>query len=133
MRVLVRYFFRGLRVVLTPVMLISETLSTPKRMQRPPAEQAKVDAACKNLALYQFRACPFCIKVRKEMARLNLNIEVRDAQLVAEHREALQSGGGRVKVPCLRIEHDGGDTEWMYESDDIITWLRKQFDPEVTA
>ncbi|MGX5913734.1 glutaredoxin family protein [Aliidiomarina sp. Khilg15.8] len=133
MRVLVRYFFRGLRVVLTPVMLISETLSTPKRMQRPQGEQAKVDAACKDLALYQFRACPFCIKVRKEMARLNLNIDVRDAQLVAEHREALQAGGGRVKVPCLRIEHDNGETEWMYESDDIIAWLRKKFDPAVTA
>lgn len=127
MRILIRYFFRGLRLVLAPVMLISEKLSTPKSVERTPEEQTKVDQACQNLALYQFRTCPFCIKVRKEIARLGLNIELRDAQLDPAHKKALLEGGGKVKVPCLKITHDDGREEWMYESDTINAWLHQQF------
>ncbi|SDN86891.1 glutaredoxin family protein [Vreelandella arcis] len=127
MRILIRYFFRGLRVVLTPIMLVSEKLSTPQAVKRTPDEQAGVDDACKDLALYQFRSCPFCIKVRKEMARLGLSIEKRDAQLDPEHKKALQEGGGRVKVPCLKIRHADGREEWMYESDTINAWLHQRF------
>lgn len=127
MRVLIRYFFRGLRVVLAPVMIVSEKLSTPKAtIERSAEEQARVDEACKNLALYQFRTCPFCIKVRKEMARLGLNIELRDTQRDPEHRQTLAENGGRVKVPCLRIAHDDY-VEWLYESSDINDWLNKKF------
>ena len=75
MRVIIRYFFRTLRLVLTPFMLLSEKLSTPESVTRSAEEQARADEASKNLALYQFKACPFCIKVRKEIARLGLNIE----------------------------------------------------------
>ncbi|SEM08434.1 glutaredoxin family protein [Halomonas daqiaonensis] len=127
MRILIRTFFRGLRLVLAPVMLVSEKLSTPQAIERSAEEQARVDEACRNLALYQFRTCPFCIKVRKEIARLGLNIERRDAQLDPEHRRELAEGGGRVKVPCLKIVHDDGTTEWLYESDDINAWLHRRF------
>ena len=129
MRLIIRYFFRALRLVLTPFMLISEKLSTPKSVERSPEEQDRVDSACENLALYQFSACPFCIRVRKEMARLGLNIETRDAQHNANHREALAAGGGRVKVPCLLIREDSGNEQWLYESDDIKTWLQQRFEP----
>lgn len=127
MRILIRYFFRGLRLVLAPVMLIAEKLSTPKSVERTPEAQAEVDQACQNLALYQFRTCPFCIKVRKEIARLGLNIERRDAQLDPAHKQALLEGGGKVKVPCLNITHEDGREEWMYESDTINAWLHKRF------
>lgn len=127
MRILIRYFFRGVRLVLAPVMLISEKLSTPKSVERPPDEQAAVDQACQSLALYQFRTCPFCIKVRKEIARLGLNIETRDAQLDPAHKQALQEGGGKVKVPCLKISHEDGRQEWLYESDAINHWLHQRF------
>ena len=127
MRMLIRYFFRGVRLVLAPFMLISEKLSTPTSVERSPEEQAKIDETCQRLALYQFRTCPFCIKVRKEIARLGLNIELRDAQLDPAHKQALLEGGGKVKVPCLKIVHDDGREEWMYESDTINAWLHKQF------
>ncbi|MDI5920057.1 glutaredoxin [Halomonas sp. LR5S13] len=127
MRILIRTFFRGLRLVLAPVMLVSEKLSTPQAVERSPEAQARVDEACRNLALYQFRTCPFCIKVRKEIARLGLQIELRDAQLDPDHRRALAEGGGRVKVPCLKIAHDDGPDEWLYESDDINAWLHRRF------
>lgn len=127
MRPLIRLFFRGLRQVLAPVVLISEKLSTPKAVERSPEAQAEVDRACEGLALYQFRTCPFCVKVRKEIARLGLPIEVRDAQLDPDHRRELAEGGGRVKVPCLRIAQDDGEVEWLYESDDINAWLQRRF------
>lgn len=124
---LIRYFFRGVRLVLSPVMLVAEKLSTPRSVERSAEEQAQVDEQCRQLALYQFRACPFCIKVRKEMARLGLKIEIRDAQLDPDHRRALEQGGGKVKVPCLRISHEDGRDEWLYESDDINAWLHRRF------
>lgn len=128
MRTVIRYFFRGLRVALAPVMIMSEKLSTPQSVERSPEEQARIDETCQRLALYQFRTCPFCIKVRKEIARLGLNIELRDTQRDPEHKQALLEGGGKAKVPCLKILHDDGREEWMYESDTINAWLHKQFD-----
>lgn len=129
MRILVRYFFRFVRLVLTPFMLLSEKLSTPKSVSRAAEEQARVDEASKQLALYQFSACPFCIKVRKEIARLGLNIETRNAQHDAQHRAALEAGGGQVKVPCLRIQQEDGSDRWLYESDEIKSWLQERFEP----
>jgi glutaredoxin len=125
MRILIRYFFRALRLVLTPIVLIAEKLSTPSAIARSAEDQARVDAICKTLALYQFKACPFCIRVRKEIARLGLNIELRDAQHVEVHRNALNAGGGAIKVPCLLIGADGENQEWLYESNDIIVWLNR--------
>lgn len=128
MRIIIRTFFRGLRLLLAPVVIIAEKLSTPQSVERTPEEQAEVDRACESLALYQFRTCPFCVKVRKEIARLGLKkIEIRDAQLDPEHRKALAEGGGRIKVPCLKITQEDGSEEWLYESDAINAWLHKRF------
>ena len=128
MRPIIRGFFRLLRLVLTPFMLISEKLSTPKaEVSRTPEQQAAVDKKTGKLALYQFKACPFCVKVRKEMARLGLDIELRDAQHNQQHREALKNGGGKVKTPCLLITDDEGNEQWMYESEDIKAWLNQKF------
>lgn len=134
MRLFIRLFFRLIRLILTPFMLITEWLTTPKAISRSPEQQANVNTACQQLALYQFKACPFCIKVRKEMARLGLNIEKRDAQHNPQHRNALQNQGGKVKVPCLLITESSADTpshqRWLYESTEIISYLRQRFEHE---
>jgi len=130
MRVVIRLCFRLVRLILTPFMLLAEWLTTPKAIHRSEAQQTQVDNACKQLALYQFKACPFCIKVRKEMARLGLNIEKRDAQHNAGFRNELQQQGGKVTVPCLQITPDNGETgqvQWLYESKDIIAYLQQRF------
>lgn len=129
MRIIIRYFFRTLRLILTPFMLLSEKLSTPKSVTRNAEDQALADEASKHLALYQFSACPFCIKVRKEIARLGLNIETRNAQHDPQHRAALEAGGGRIKVPCLKIHQDDGSERWLYESAEINAWLQERFEP----
>ena len=131
MRLIIRYFFRFVRLVLTPVILLMEKLTTPKALSRSADDQAVVDRSCENLALYQFQACPFCVKVRKEIARLGLNIELRDARNNAEQRAELEHGGGHIKVPCLRVTQSDGQQQWIYESGDINQWLRERFDPAV--
>jgi glutaredoxin len=127
MKTVIRTFFRTLRVVLGPVMLLKERLTQPTGVQRAPAAQAVVDQQCQSLALYQFSTCPFCIKVRQEMRRLSLPIEKRDAQHHAANRDALLQGSGASKVPCLQITEANGQTRWLQDSSEIVAYLRKRF------
>ena len=127
MKPLIRAFFRTLRIVLGPVMLLKERLTQPAGVQRAPAEQAKVDQQCQSLALYQFSTCPFCIKVRQEMRRLSLPIEKRDAQHNSANREQLLQGSGTAQVPCLSITDADGQTRWLKDSGAIVTYLRERF------
>jgi glutaredoxin len=127
MKVLVRLFFKTLRIVLGPFMLLWEWLTRPRGMARSADVQAEVDRQCRDLVLYEFRTCPFCIKVRQEMRRLSLAIERRDAQQEGPHRAALVAGGGRAMVPCLKIAEANGETRWLYESGAIIAYLRTRF------
>ena len=127
MKTVIRAFFRTLRVVLGPVMLLKERLTQPAGVQRAPAAQAVVDQQCQSLALYQFSTCPFCIKVRQEMRRLSLPIEKRDAQHHAANRDALLQGSGASKVPCLQITEANGQTRWLQDSSEIVAYLRKRF------
>ena len=127
MKAVVRMFFKALRLILGPFMLLWERLSRPSGIVRAPAAQAAVDAQCRDLVLYEFRTCPFCIKVRQEMHRLALPIERRDAQHPGPYRDELVAGGGRAMVPCLRSVDAHGKVEWLYESGAIIEYLRGRF------
>lgn len=127
MKWFLKIFFKTLRIVSGPFILFFEILATPKGIVRQPEEQQRVDQQCRNLVLYQFNTCPFCIKVRREIRRLSLNIELRDAQKDPQNREALLQGGGQIVVPCLKITDGQGNSQWMYESSDIIKYLHKRF------
>jgi glutaredoxin len=127
MKTVIRAFFRTLRIVLGPVMLLKERLTQPVGVQRSTAEQAAVDHQCQSLALYQFSTCPFCIKVRQEMRRLSLPIEKRDAQHHAANRDALLQASGATKVPCLKITEANGQARWLQDSDAIVAYLRERF------
>ncbi|OHV10586.1 glutaredoxin family protein [Kushneria phosphatilytica] len=129
MGIVARTFFRGVRRALGPVMIANERLTRPQPVARGIEAQAEVDQACQSLALYQYRTCPFCIRVRKEMHRLALPIELRDIRQHERDRQALEAGGGRVKVPCLRIADETGEDEWMYESEEIKRYLQQRFEP----
>ncbi|BBP00639.1 glutaredoxin family protein [Sulfuriferula nivalis] len=127
MKFFFRIFFKTLRLVLTPFMLLWEKMTTPKGVVRQPEVQQRIDQQCKNMAIYQFKTCPFCIKVRRELARLSLSIPLLDAQHDSQNKEALLQGGGRVQVPCLRIMDEQGKTVWIYESSEIIKYLHEHF------
>ena len=127
MKIFIRYFFKTLRIVLGPLMLLKEALTKPKGIVRTAAAQAEVDAQCRALSLYQFKTCPFCIKTRQEMARLSLNIQRLDAQPEGADRQALLAGSGKTAVPCLRIVDAAGQSQWMTDSVKIIAYLRRRF------
>ncbi len=129
MKFAVRLFFRTLRFVLIPFMLLWERLTTPKGIVRPMQDQPRVDEQTRNLVLYQFKTCPFCIKVRREIRRLSLNIELRDAQHDEQNRTALLQGGGVLQVPCLKISDAQGNSRWLYESAAINAYLHEHFAP----
>lgn len=77
----------------------------------------------KSLSLYHYDACPYCAMTRKAIQKLELNIEHRNIQQQTQHRNDLIQGGGKKQVPCLRIEHASGETQWLYESNDIINFI----------
>ncbi|WP_404973964.1 glutaredoxin family protein [Vibrio campbellii] len=115
-----------IRWILGKIILLLNAVFSPRGVKRSAEAQKSVDDKAKNYALYQFEACPFCVKVRRAMKRQSVNIELRDAKNDPVHSEALEQGGGRVKVPCLRIEKDG-ETQWLYESSDIVAYIEKEF------
>jgi len=127
MKIIIRTFFKLVRAILGPVMLLKEKLTQPDGMQRSAAAQLETDQQCQSLALYQFKTCPFCIKVRQEMARLSLNIQRIDAQAPGADRDTLTREGGQTKVPCLKITDAASNSQWLYDSDKIIGYLRSRF------
>ena len=131
MKTFFRFFFKTLRILLGPFMRVWEVVSRPKGVVRAPAQQAAIDAHCSSLTLYQFQTCPFCIKVRQEMARLSLNIERRDAQKEDANRTELVRGAGHAKVPCLKITDTAGNSQWLVDSKAIIAYLRVRFEAAV--
>ncbi len=112
--------------VLGKLILLLSALFSPKGLKRSQEQQQEVDNKAKNHTLYQFEACPFCVKVRRAMKRQSVSFALKDAKNNQTHRAELEQGGGRVKVPCLRIDH-ADHVEWMYESSDIVAYLEKQF------
>lgn len=126
---MIRLFFKTLRALLGPFMLVWERIQRPTPVKRTPQAQALVDRQCADMLLYQFNTCPFCIKVRQEIHRLALPIARRDAQHNTEHRATLLAKTGATKVPCLRILDTSGNEQWLTESSAIINYLRSRFTP----
>ena len=127
MKIIIRTFFKTLRVILGPVMLLKEKLTQPKGIVRLQASQQSADLQCQSLALYQYKTCPFCMKVRHEIGRLSLNIQHIDAQPPGADRDALTREGGQTKVPCLKITDAAGKSQWLYDSEQIVGYLRGRF------
>jgi glutaredoxin len=96
------------------------------KLKRTAQAQQQIETELEKLSLYQFFACPFCIKTRRAMYKMNLPIIKRNASQGSPFREELQQGGGRIQTPCLRIENDDG-VEWLYDSSEIISYLEKRF------
>ena len=106
------------------VIFISFFIPTGK-IKRSTEDQQCVNKQTSGMSLYQFYACPFCLKTRRAFKRLGLQITTRDAQKNPARADLL-AGGGQIKVPCLRIDNNG-ETIWMYESSEIIDYLEQRF------
>ena len=90
-------------------------------------EQQAIDKQTNHLKLYHYASCWFCGRVRRVIDELQLNIELRDILVDPQNRQTLIEHGGPSTVPCLRIEQEDGDVQWMYESSDICAYLLERF------
>ena len=118
--------FKIIRLVLGSIIAFFDLITRGPKLKRSAEAQQLVETELKDLSIYQFKLCPFCIKTRRTMHKLNLPIELFDAKNDAVFRSELLEQGGKIKVPCLRISEDNGD-KWMYESGDIIAYLNSRF------
>lgn len=76
----------------------------------------------KDYKLYVGTVCRFCKKVEDFMKENNIDIPLVN---INDNREAmmeLMEKGGKRQIPCLY--HDG---EYLYESDDIIEFLKENY------
>jgi glutaredoxin len=116
-----------IRWILGQIILLLDAVTPPKSTVRELSAQKSIDEATASMSMYQFKTCPFCVKVRRELKRHALNIELRDAKNDIDIKAELVREGGRHKVPCLRTENPDGTVQWLYESNDIIAHLKKVF------
>ena len=121
------YVFKSIRWVLGQIIIAIDWLTRPSIPNYSAEKRAELDAATASLALYQFGQCPFCVKTRRGIRRLGLNIELRDARNDPKWNTELIEQGGKYQVPCLRITEDNGDVNWLYESTEINNYLDQRF------
>lgn len=88
---------------------------------------AKTGKQIEGHQLYYFSGCPYCIIVRLTLWWLGLKMHLRDILSQPANNAELVAGGGKSQVPCLRIEDDEGGVRWMYESIEIIQYLKTEF------
>ncbi len=114
-----------IRKILGKFFIFFNDLFSPQAITRSAQRQADLDQLTQHIKLYQFNACPFCIKVRRAIRRMALNIEIRDVNENQQFKSELLNEGGRIQAPCLRIIDEKGQKMWLYESSDIIQYLQK--------
>ncbi len=119
-------FFKLIRPLLGFFILKFDRMTAPRPPFRTPEEQRKLDAATAHLTLYQLEACPFCVKVRREILRRGLHVRMKDIKRDPVAAEELLAGGKIDQGPCLRIDSKAG-SHWMYESSEIISYLGKEY------
>lgn len=115
---------KAIRWVLGRIILFLDWLFTPRVRELTMEEQKRIASSSSGLELYQFESCPFCVKVRRFLKAEGITLPLVDA-LREPGRTELIRGGGRHQVPCLKITGADGNVTWLYESDDIIAYLRK--------
>jgi len=76
------------------------------------------------IILFHKEECPFCHKVRQFMSDENISFVSVVSKSGAPNRKLLEKIGGKGQVPFM-IDADAG--EMMYESDEIIEYLKKKF------
>ena len=122
-----KYIFRAIRWPLGQIIIFIDWVTRPEKPEYAPEKQADLDEITSSMKLYHFKQCPFCVKTRRTIHRLGLNIETRDARNVSQWNQELINHGGRYQVPCLRVVKNDNSVEWMYDANNIIQYLDQRF------
>jgi len=115
-----------IRNLLGGIIAFIDIITRGRKYKRPLAAQRDVERQTQELSLYQFFACPFCIKTRRAMYKLNLPIATKSISKKSIYRQELLAGGGKIQAPCLRIDNNG-ETTWLYDSNEIKRYLHTRF------
>ncbi len=78
------------------------------------------------LELYQHESCPFCAKVRRKLAELDLDWIARSVPLDPARRERVVKISRQPLIPVL-VDPDKGMI--VTESDDICAYLEETYGP----
>ena len=116
---------KEIRWILGRIIIFLDFVFTPKARLREKSSQDLVNKITNSYKLYQYYACPFCVKVRRFLKRESINIELIDAKNEVFKKNLIQNGG-MLKVPCLRVESKRNQVNWIYESNDIIDFISKE-------
>lgn len=122
-----KYIFRAIRWPLGQIIIFIDWATRPNAPDYSQEKQAELDASTSSMKLYHFKLCPFCVKTRRTIHRLGLNIETRDARNSPKWNQELVNDGGRYQVPCLRVVKGDNSVEWIYESNRINQYLVQLF------
>lgn len=63
------------------------------------------------------------MRVKSFLSTNGIEMPMRNTVMDISAYKELVTGGGRATVPCLRIERDDGEVEWLYESLDIMRFI----------
>jgi glutaredoxin len=124
------FIINVVRNLLGGIIAFFDIITRGRKLKRSPEEQERVEQALQSISLYQFFACPFCIKTRRAMHKMNLPMTKRSVSKGSMYRDEMLAKAGKIQTPCLRIDSPEGiteDTIWMYDSSEIIQYLEKRF------
>lgn len=94
-------------------------------VSRSECDQKRLDQKTRNIVLYELRSCTECSKVRREMIRQNVKLEIRNASKYETYRKELLKGGGKTQFPCLTYKDSSGKKYWVYETNEILDQIRR--------
>ena len=101
-----------IRFILGRIILFLDWLTSPRPNKISRTELDAIQNKVKNMTIYEFRACPFCVRVRRFMKKNNIIINTKDARRSKVFAQELIDGGGKLQVPCLKIG-DSNNSEWL--------------------
>jgi glutathione S-transferase len=76
--------------------------------------------------LYHAESCPYCVKVREFLENEGVAYISKPVSLIKTSplKEEMKQLGGKAQVPFL---NDPGHKAMLYESDDIIDYVRRHY------
>ena len=84
-----------------------------------------------TLELYELPGCPYCAKVKRKLADLDLDYVSHEVPGTHAEREAVKAVSGQTGVPVL-VDTEHG-VEGLPESDDIVAYLERTYGAEAMA
>ena len=77
------------------------------------------------ITLYDLPGCPFCMRVKRTLEKLDLEYDVIEVPAAHEQRSAVREVSGQTGVPVIVDDEHGVDG--MAESSDIVTYLEDTY------